>query len=114
MSSVESLRIQIRGAGPGKPDEDSRPEDGVDERDTSRDTNAEVGPIKSLELTGRFMAWERSFETRIKSIRQNELSWQARNYQIEVAFNCIWGLTPVLVTVVSFLVRFSSSAKVYY
>jgi len=42
------------------------------------------------------MAWERSFETRIQSIRKNELSWQARNYQIEVAFNCIWALTPVL------------------
>ncbi|WWD04597.1 hypothetical protein V865_002668 [Kwoniella europaea PYCC6329] len=51
----------------------------------------------------KFMAWERSFESRIKTIRKNELSWQARNYQIEVAFNCIWALTPVLVTVVSFL-----------
>ena len=50
------------------------------------------------------MAWERSFETRIQQIRVNELSWQARNYQIEVAFNCLWALTPVLVTVVSFLV----------
>ncbi|WRT69694.1 uncharacterized protein IL334_006684 [Kwoniella shivajii] len=51
----------------------------------------------------KFMAWERSFESRIQSIRKNELSWQARNYQIEVLFNCIWALTPVLVTVVSFL-----------
>ncbi|WVQ74986.1 hypothetical protein IAR50_004594 [Cryptococcus sp. DSM 104548] len=51
----------------------------------------------------KFMAWERSFETRVQSIRTNELSWQARNYQIEVAFNCIWALTPVMVTVVSFL-----------
>ncbi|WWC73697.1 uncharacterized protein I206_107669 [Kwoniella pini CBS 10737] len=51
----------------------------------------------------KFMAWERSFESRIQTIRKNELSWQARNYQIEVAFNCIWALTPVLVTVVSFL-----------
>ncbi|OXG63652.1 ATP-binding cassette transporter [Cryptococcus neoformans CHC193] len=51
----------------------------------------------------KFMAWERSFESRIQTIRRNELSWQARNYQIEVAFNCIWALTPVIVTVVSFL-----------
>lgn len=51
----------------------------------------------------KFMAWERSFERRVQSIRKNELSWQARNYQIEVAFNCIWALTPVVVTVVSFL-----------
>lgn len=51
----------------------------------------------------KFMAWERSFESRVQTIRRNELSWQARNYQIEVAFNCIWALTPVVVTVVSFL-----------
>ena len=61
--------------------------------------------VSAISLTKpRFMAWERSFETRIKQIRVNELSWQARNYQIEVAFNCLWALTPVLVTVVSFLV----------
>ncbi|WVR08055.1 hypothetical protein IAU60_005101 [Kwoniella sp. DSM 27419] len=36
----------------------------------------------------KFMAWERSFEKRIQEVRKNELSWQARNYQIEVAFNC--------------------------
>ncbi|EIW71535.1 hypothetical protein TREMEDRAFT_42903 [Tremella mesenterica DSM 1558] len=51
----------------------------------------------------KFMAWERSFEKRINDIRKQELHWQARNYQIEVSFNCIWALTPVLVTVVSFL-----------
>jgi len=50
------------------------------------------------------MAWERSFEERINTIRQDELHWQARNYMIEVGFNCLWSLTPVLVTVVSFLV----------
>ena len=49
------------------------------------------------------MAWERSFERRIDSIRERELHWQARNYQIEVCFNVIWAITPVLVTVVSFL-----------
>jgi hypothetical protein len=51
------------------------------------------------------MAWERSFEKRIDGIRQSELHWQARNYMIEVTFQCVWALTPVLVTVVSFLVR---------
>ncbi|WVQ95827.1 hypothetical protein IAU59_002926 [Kwoniella sp. CBS 9459] len=49
----------------------------------------------------KFMAWERSFENRIQGLRKTELSWQARNYQIEVVFSCIWALTPVLVTVVS-------------
>ena len=50
------------------------------------------------------MAWERAFEKRIHVIRKTELHWQARNYQIEVAFNILWGLTPVIVTVIAFLV----------
>lgn len=50
------------------------------------------------------MAWERSFQKRVNDIRKDELHWQARNYQIEVAFNTLWEITPVLVTVVSFLV----------
>lgn len=57
------------------------------------------------------MAWERSFEKKILDIRQNELHWQARNYMIEVGFNCVWALTPVLVTVVAFLVSLSSFRK---
>lgn len=51
------------------------------------------------------MAWERSFERRIDQIRKRELHWQARNYQIEVGFTILWASTPVLVTVVAFLVR---------
>ena len=58
----------------------------------------------------KFMAWERSFEKRIEGIRQEELHWQARNYLIEVCFNCIWALSPVVVTVVSFL-HFTLVAK---
>lgn len=37
----------------------------------------------------KFMAWERSFEKRIHSIRKNELHWQARNYQIEVSCSSV-------------------------
>lgn len=50
------------------------------------------------------MAWERSFEKRVNDIRTDELHWQATNYKIEVAFNALWEITPVLVTVVAFLV----------
>lgn len=50
------------------------------------------------------MAWERSFQKRVNTIREREIKSLARNYQIEVAFSMIWELTPVLVTVVSFLV----------
>jgi hypothetical protein len=49
------------------------------------------------------MAWERSFEKKVIDIRKDELHWQARNYQIEVGFNCLWEITPILVTVVAFL-----------
>jgi hypothetical protein len=52
------------------------------------------------------MAWERSFQKRVNDIRKDELHWQARNYKIEVAFNALWEITPVLVTVVSFLVSY--------
>lgn len=55
-------------------------------------------------LNGRFMAWERSFEKRVNVIRKDELHWQARNYQIEVGFNMLYETTPILVTVVAFLV----------
>lgn len=51
----------------------------------------------------KFMAWERPFKRRVEQIRRSELSWQARNYQIEVFFNCIWALTPILVTIVAFM-----------
>jgi hypothetical protein len=43
------------------------------------------------------MAWERSFEKRVEEIRNDELHWQARNYTIEVAFNVLWAITPVIV-----------------
>ena len=64
-----------------------------------------IGPAQS-ELTDRFMAWERSFEKRVNVIRKDELHWQARNYQIEVGFNMLYETTPILVTVVAFLVSF--------
>ena len=50
------------------------------------------------------MAWERSFQKRVNDIRTDELHWQATNYKIEVAFNALWEITPILVTVVAFLV----------
>ena len=59
----------------------------------------------------RFMAWERSYENRIKAIRSNELSWQAKNYQLELVLTCVGALTPVLVTVVSFLVSATGSGS---
>ena len=62
-----------------------------------------MSPVSSRADT-RFMAWERSFEKRINQIRERELHWQARNYQIEIAFNIIWEISPIIVTVVAFLV----------
>ncbi|TFK86901.1 ATP-binding cassette transporter [Polyporus arcularius HHB13444] len=50
----------------------------------------------------KFMAWERSFERRVESIRERELRYQKKTYTIEVLFRAIWNATPILVTLVSF------------
>lgn len=60
--------------------------------------NEILGGIRML----KFMAWERSFEKRVLAIREKELSYQRRNYYIEVLFNFIWEGSPILVTLVSF------------
>lgn len=49
----------------------------------------------------KFMAWERSFEKRVLAIREKELSYQRRNYYIEVLFNFIW---YALLTITSHLI----------
>jgi len=42
--------------------------------------NEILGGIRML----KFMAWERSFETRVHEVRRKELKYQKRNYHIEV------------------------------
>jgi hypothetical protein len=49
------------------------------------------------------MAWERSFEAKLMAIRNKELSWQKRNYLVEVGFTALWSCTPVVVTLVAFV-----------
>ncbi|MFQ6662588.1 hypothetical protein Gotur_030382 [Gossypium turneri] len=52
--------------------------------------------------TVKFYAWEKSFQTRVHSIRNDELSW-LRRAQLLSAFNSfILNSIPVVVTVVSF------------
>ncbi|KAI0720942.1 ATP-binding cassette transporter [Cerioporus squamosus] len=60
--------------------------------------NEVLGAIRML----KFMAWERSFERRVESIRERELRYQKKTYTIEVLFRAIWDATPILVTLVSF------------
>jgi ABC-type bacteriocin/lantibiotic exporter with double-glycine peptidase domain len=43
--------------------------------------NEILGGIRML----KFMAWERSFESRVHKVRQKELKYQRRNYHIEVS-----------------------------
>lgn len=74
-----------------------------------------LGAIRML----KFMAWERSFESRVLKIREKELRYQRLTYTIEVLFNAIWCVSrlgwspakseifyrnssPILVTLVSF------------
>lgn len=42
--------------------------------------NEILGAIRMI----KFMAWERSFESRVHKVRQKELKYQRRNYLIEV------------------------------
>ncbi|EEB99640.1 hypothetical protein MPER_00644, partial [Moniliophthora perniciosa FA553] len=57
-----------------------------------------LGAIRML----KFMAWERSFESRVLKIRARELKYQKLNYTIETCWNGIWNATPILVTLVAF------------
>ncbi|KAJ7204719.1 multidrug resistance-associated ABC transporter [Mycena pura] len=60
--------------------------------------NEILGAIRML----KFMAWERSFETRVLKVRAKELKYQKLNYTIEVLWNGIWNGSPMLVTLVAF------------
>ncbi|CEL57922.1 ATP-dependent bile acid permease OS=Saccharomyces cerevisiae (strain ATCC 204508 / S288c) GN=YBT1 PE=1 SV=2 [Rhizoctonia solani AG-1 IB] len=53
--------------------------------------NEVLGAMRML----KFMAWERSFESRVLKIRERELIHQKQNYLIETLFNAIWNSTPV-------------------
>ena len=52
----------------------------------------------------KFMAYERAFEQRILRAREEEIRQQRNNYLLEVAFNFIWGASPIACVLVSFLV----------
>ncbi|KAF9788298.1 multidrug resistance-associated ABC transporter [Thelephora terrestris] len=60
--------------------------------------NEILGAIRMI----KFMAWERSFESRVHKVRRKELKYQRRNYLIEVLFNAIWNSSPIFVTLVAF------------
>ncbi|KAJ7271635.1 multidrug resistance-associated ABC transporter [Mycena rebaudengoi] len=60
--------------------------------------NEILGGIRML----KFMAWERSFESRVMKIRGAELKYQRLNYTIEALLTGLWNATPILVTVVAF------------
>lgn len=52
----------------------------------------------------KFMAYENVFEKRILRAREEELKQQRTNYVLEVAFNFIWGASPIACVLVSFFV----------
>lgn len=52
----------------------------------------------------KFMAYERAFEKRILSARGEELRQQRNTYLLEVAFNLIWGVSPIVCILTSFFV----------
>lgn len=60
--------------------------------------NEILGAIRML----KFMAWERSFERKVLSVREKELKYQKLSYMIEVLFNALWDGSPIFVTIVAF------------
>ncbi|KAM0789106.1 hypothetical protein ACM66B_003161 [Microbotryomycetes sp. NB124-2] len=52
----------------------------------------------------KFMAFETPFEKRIMESRKTELGHLRRNFLLEVAFNGIWSVSPILCVLVSFYV----------
>lgn len=52
----------------------------------------------------KFMAYEGVFEKRILRAREEELKQQRTVYFLEVAFNFIWGASPIACVLVSFFV----------
>ncbi|KAK4047906.1 hypothetical protein OIV83_005089 [Microbotryomycetes sp. JL201] len=52
----------------------------------------------------KFMAFETPFEKRIMESRKTELAHLRRNFLLEVAFNAIWSVSPILCVLVSFYV----------
>lgn len=52
----------------------------------------------------KFMAWEKPFESRINSVREEELRAQKSQFALEVAFDLLWALSPVACIIVAFFV----------
>lgn len=50
----------------------------------------------------KFMAWERSFEARINNVRESELGAQKQQFALEVVFDLLWAISPVVCIVVAF------------
>lgn len=50
------------------------------------------------------LAFEQPFEERIIASRSEELKQLRRNFLLEVAFNAIWSVSPILCVLVSFYV----------
>ncbi|KAI0041568.1 hypothetical protein FA95DRAFT_1565261 [Auriscalpium vulgare] len=62
--------------------------------------NELVGAVKFI----KFFAWEDRWIDRVQDSRKKEMSWMIKARVNNVAFNALWGMAPVLVSVVSFLV----------
>ena len=50
----------------------------------------------------KYMAFEKPFEKRIEQARAEELKQLRRNFYLEVIFQAIWGVSPILCVLVSF------------
>ena len=57
--------------------------------------------ISSIRMI-KFFAFEKPFEKRILEARDEELKYLRRNFFLEIAFNFIWGSSPILCILAAF------------
>jgi ABC-type multidrug transport system fused ATPase/permease subunit len=50
----------------------------------------------------KYFAWELPFEARVNKIREEELKQLRRNYSLEIAFDVLWSISPVVCILVAF------------
>ncbi|CDZ98657.1 multidrug resistance-associated abc transporter [Phaffia rhodozyma] len=61
--------------------------------------NELIGAIKFI----KFFAWEKQWTKRVTDIRQEELNVMVRDRVNSIYFTILWNVTPMLVTIISFL-----------
>ncbi|KAJ7175965.1 hypothetical protein C8R46DRAFT_1174662 [Mycena filopes] len=64
------------------------------------EVNELLGAIKFV----KFFSWEELWVTRAMEARDEEMSWRLRGRLNNLLFHCVWSITPILMSIISFFV----------